>query len=331
MGVTCETIINTPPDGAFTPGSAVSGVVRYSIIDVPVKRIVISLRGAGILNVTKGRYIGSYTNSEDYVNTATFVNLNENDKSSGHVNTAQFQFQLPDNIPSSMIIKGQLEIICNMLYNLRVEFVVSGRFSWNKVFEKDIKVVSTAIRPALSMTPLTRIETKKLFTVLSKKNNVKIKATIQSCVLRPGGRLELAYEVENETNIDIISVETRLVEVYKYYDSNVSHAIAKVNKAVPNMQSKSAVVKSGESLKTRWEVDLPPNIYSIENSKMVIRSYACVLTTVLPVPHKNYHVVIPLQIGTWDDGGQSQSTTAGPSNEEPPPSYWLSTDNLNFE
>ncbi|KAL0881179.1 hypothetical protein ABMA27_002291 [Loxostege sticticalis] len=338
MGIFCETVIETPHSGVFVPGSPVTGFIRYAIPEnISVERIVISLKGTGRTRIDREKRMSSH-NEKVYVNAASFVEIDKNAKkySNEHKFEAHFSFDLPNNIPSSMKFHeptGSEKMTCHIYYVVRIEFVTSGLMTFNKEFEKEITVVSTDITPKLPVKPMIYGERRKVFQPFRRgKSFVKVKAIVQNSVIRPGGKLEIAYEVDNNTSLDIKSVDARIIETFKCFDSKGNLELERGRK-IKELTFKTGASKGDGSFKNSLEIDLLPELHNIENATILERCYYCILTTVLPKFHFNVHVIIPVQIGNWLETGnvleeESPFPLSGAFHHDLPPSYWQSLEDL---
>ncbi|XP_028166182.1 uncharacterized protein LOC114356977 [Ostrinia furnacalis] len=337
MGVYCDIGVNAPPTGAFGPGSVVSGAVQYAIEDnTPVDQIIITLNGTETLSIRKSdskpQDSRHYHGNEIIVNFAAVVKHNQT--TGGQLNRAEFSFVLPNNAPSSMKFTGRhgsYSGTCNIIYNIQAVFTVSGRLSFNKKFEKEIRVVSSAITPKLPTNPMTRGETKKLFQPFRRgKSIVSIKATIQNSVILPGGRVEIAYEIQNNTNLTIRAIEAKLMEAYNFYAYGIH--IVEMAQDVPSMFFKRGALESGETFSTTTTVVLPQYVHNIDNAKLVKRSYFFLITAELPTPHFDAKLLIPIQVGHPYNMVYESHPTEVPGtsyhHQDPPPSYWQSTKDM---
>ncbi|KAL0840776.1 hypothetical protein ABMA28_015959 [Loxostege sticticalis] len=305
MGIYCETDIHTPPGGIFAPGSPVTGVVRYTIDEgTSVDEVIISLKGVGKLDVTKYPQIefsATYTREEEHVNVASIVKTNDNEPIiRGKKYETEFNFTLPVEIPSSLEYKkrqGKYEVAIHINYKIQTKFIVAGRFSSNKKFIKEIKVANTAITPTLPMIPNVYAQSRKLFQPFRKAHSiVDIKATVLSSVVLPGGKLEIVYEVQNNTNLVVEAIKTNLFEAYDFYASKTH--IVKQTRRIKDLESKSGAVKSRDSFKSSCEFMLPPDLHNItQYSQLVRRGYFFLITVNLPSPYDDVDLRIPLEIG----------------------------------
>ncbi|KAL0892578.1 hypothetical protein ABMA27_015675 [Loxostege sticticalis] len=354
MGIYCATDIHTPPGGIFAPGSSVTGVVRYTIDEgISVDEVIISLKGVGKLVVEKNprsRYSTIYIREEEYVNVATIVKTDDNQPiKCGKKYETEFNFTLPVKIPSSLEhkkLQGKYEVAIHIYYNIRTKFLVAGRFSLNKKFTKEIKVANTEITPTLLMIPNIHGQRRKLFQPFRKAHSiVNIKATVQSSVLLPGGKLEIAYEVQNNSNLVVEAIKTNLFVAYDFYASKTH--IVKQTRRIKDLESKSGAVKSRDSFKSSCEFMLPPDLHNItQYSKLVKRGYFFLITVKLPSPYHDVNLRIPLEIGnpvynTVVSNELHQKAdnlavkdryieSAGTSHD-PPPSYWQSIEDIDAQ
>ncbi|KAJ2950269.1 hypothetical protein O0L34_g11632 [Tuta absoluta] len=90
---------------------------------------------------------------------------------------------------------------------------------------------------------------------------------------------------------------------------------------VQDTSSKTGVLKSGKTQHYEFEINVPADKTSIENSKIVLRKYVVLIKVVLPVPHQNVLLKIPVQIGDVirEDGLICEVLE---QNLEEPPTYW---------
>lgn len=325
MGVHCEINLFKPQDGAFIPGSTVSGIIRYAVDEETVfNEITVSLKGSGSLKLKdlrksrrerNGAHV--YRNSETYVNIKNVVH--NNDKSVPvPIGAYEFPFNitLPQNIPPSLKYYTRnisYDITCNIEYHIAIKFDRPGLFKFAKRMKKEITVVS-GIKPRLPMEPTIYGEQKKLFQLFTKKPSiVNIKANIQSCVYASGGSVLLNYEVFNQTNLNLKGVKTKLVETYTF--TTRGHRKIQVSNEVHDTESKTGSIASGASSNVDVSINIPFDIGSLEYSNMVSRDYFVYITAVIPFPHINAALKIPIQVGDYKEPNSENL-------DDPPPSYW---------
>ncbi|XP_013185253.2 uncharacterized protein LOC106130867 [Amyelois transitella] len=335
MGIHCQINLFKPPDGAFSTGSTVSGVIKYGVDEVTVfDKIVVSLKGQGVL-IVHDEHRRRDKRHETFRHTETYVdidNITNNEKKSSHeigMYETRFDFKLPDNIPSSLHYYGRntrYRIKCNIIYYIRIKFERPGFLQFAKRFKKELTVVS-AIKPTLLTEPVIYGEQKKLFQLFSKRNNVvKIKATIRNSVISPGGQIDLEYEVSNDTNLTINGVETKLVEIYTFKTYG-GREIKMIND-IDSTDSKTGSIKSDEKQNFDLLMNVPSDKTSLGFSNIVARNYFVRITTELPFPHINAVLEIPVEISDviQENHDPLQGTEIGqgpPDYNDPPPSYWV--------
>ncbi|KAL0881177.1 hypothetical protein ABMA27_002289 [Loxostege sticticalis] len=324
MGVHCEINLFKPQDGAFTPGSTVSGIIKYAVDEETVfNKITLSLKGNGLLILSDERRrrrdnrIHTYRNSEKYVDIENV--LHHSDKSVPVPIGAYefpFNFTLPQCIPPSLKYYTRnvsYVIRCNIKYYISIKFERPGLFKFAKKMKKEITVVS-GIKPRLPMEPTIYGEQKKLFQLFTRKPSiVNIKANIESCVIAPGRTVQLNYEVFNQTNLNLKGVETKLVEIYTF--TTRGQRKIKMSQDVKDTDSKTGAITSGDSSNMDLSINLPSDIGSLEYSNLVSRDYFVHITAEIPFPHINATLKVPLQIGDMNDPNLENV-------DDPPPSYW---------
>lgn len=352
MGIYCEIDTHTPPCGFFVPDRPVTGVLRYTLDEgTYVENIILSLKGVGNQIVIKDHYQKTekkYYCDEEYVYITSVIKIDENENVSGaRKYETEFNFPLPTDIPSSLEYKeeqGDFVVSSKISYNIRAKFIVQGRFSFNKKFTKEIQVASTAITPTLPMIPNIYGQRKKLFQPFTKGQSiVDIKAIVQSSVVLPGGKLEIAYEVQNDTNLVVKAIKTKLVEIYDFFYDKY-YPMCQMTHNVTDLDSKTSAVKSRDTFKSAVEIMLPFELHNMVHSQLVKRSYVFLITAKLPSPHRDVKLEIPLEIGnpvhiedisndrpqivypTTEDCVSDKNASMGAAGTScgPPPSYWQS-------
>lgn len=326
MGIHCEMNLFNPPDGTFVPGETVSGVIKYAVDrDTAVKRIIVSLKGGGVLRIrnTQRRQQNRpnvFYCFEEYVDIDNIIREDEKGILPFGCYETNFSFTVPKNLPPSFKYMKHLPhhiVKCKISYFVRIKFEKPGLFKLNKHFRYYITMLS-GVTPNLPTVPTVFSKDKNLCRLISSSpRTVKIRANVESCVLAPGTKIELNYEVHNNTNLVIKSVETKLIEVHSFKAR--SNRKIQNFKDVPDTDTKTASINSGDHQTMLIIMNLPPDIMSLENSKIVQREYAVKITVDLPMPHFNIVFEIPVQIGYRTD--LIEESAAIPINELPPP-YW---------
>lgn len=312
-----------PADEYFRPGSTVSGTVRYTLDkDDVFEKIIVSMKGIGRLRMrTRNRQNNpTYRNDEDYVDIDYVIYTNEKKAPlpRGSYET-KFSFTLPPNIPSSLKYHKTIPkyvIKCKILYYIRIKFEKPDLLQFDTRFKKNISVVSEII-PRLPTVPTICGEQKALMTLSqlfsNKKSVIEIKANIENSVLQPGGKIEINYEVSNDTNIVIKGVESKLKEVYTFTSKRGHKAHAKED--IPCTDTKTCSIKCGDKQTMDITINVPVDKKSLEHSKLVSRQYFVVIQAILPLPHRNTVLKIPIQI---DDNMDMFAASVN----DAPPSYW---------
>lgn len=323
MGIHCEINLFKTSDGVYKPGSIVSGIIKYAVDeDTIFEKITVSLKGKGhvmiqdLRRTRRDKSPNTYRSDEDYVDMDNVV-LN-NDKgvplSIGLYETG-FNFKLPYEIPSSLMYHNRnasYRVRCQIFYYVRIKFERAGFMNFDKKFKKELTVISR-IKPKLPKEPLIYGEQSKLFQLFKSKNSiVNIKANIGNSVIRPGGKVEIDYELFNDTNLVLSGVETKVIEVYTFKSK------AEMTSDVENTESKTGPVKSDEKQIERVSIQVPSDKSTLQFARIASRDYFVCITADLPFPHRNVVLKIPLEIG--EEIQMTESEQNEPN--DPPPSYW---------
>jgi hypothetical protein len=355
MGISVEILVNQPAEGYFVSGSTVSGVILYDLDKVyRFRRIVVSCKGIGRLSVQENaagqRKTRTYKHGEDYFNLESVVQQNENIETNPGPYQTQFNFLLPFNIPPSLKYSKRIDshkVKCVIKYYLRIKFEMPSMFQFDKRFRKEINLVSKLFVPRLSMSPTVYRETKQLSHLFSHKSNViNIKLVVHCSIVKPGEKVCINFDIENETDIDITCVTTKLVETYSF--SFPSHSNVNMSDKINLTNVVSPKIMSGETKTMLIECNVPEYLYTFDSSNIVNRNYFVRVKLILPMPYFNIPLLLPIQIGTAP-GWYSQPTASCqsvplsyqlsiPSTsqrsgahvnafEDPPPTYWEAMNN----
>ncbi|XP_059055531.1 uncharacterized protein LOC131849469 [Achroia grisella] len=326
MGIHCEINLHKRSDGVFVPGSVVSGTIKYGIdAETEFERITVSLKGHGFVIIrdqqakNRGRAVDTYRKSEDYVDIDNVVYTNEDKDAALPIGMyeTQFSFRLPEEIPSSLKYcnrTARYSVRCKIEYYVRIKFERQGMFNFNKRFKKEITVAS-GIKPRLPTTPVIHGKQKKIFQMFSKSNTVNIKANIQNSVIPIGGKIEFTYEICNNTKHTIKGVETKLIEIHGFTTGKVREV--EITRDIDGTDTKTGSLASGETMNLDGLINVPSERTSLEFSNVVAREYFLQIKAIIPFPHFNAVLKVPVQIGDII-GGDQQSLEC----DEPPPSYW---------
>lgn len=318
MGIFCQINLNKPPDGAFYGGEVVSGMIKYALDEpMEIEKITVSLKGMGNLRITertnqKDRR-HTYYSSEVYVDNDEVIEEGKHKVSPGSYEL-KFNFRLPQNIPPTFEYYKHIPsygVKCMIKYYVRIKFDRPGWFTFAKHFRKEITVAST-ITPKLSMVPVIFGERSNLLQLFSTKTSTVImKANIFNSVITKGGKIEIQSEIQNDTHVNIKSVQIKLVAIYTF--KSTGHTDVKAYEDIPDCDSKTGPIKNGEVQIMPLDIVVPSDIVSLENSKIVARDYIVRITAELPIPHRNVVLEVPVQIG---DNVQRDEIF------DPPPTYW---------
>jgi hypothetical protein len=329
MGIYCNIYVVQPPNNTFTPGSSVCGSINYTFDEATkVKRINVSLVGKGKLGVTKTTGHGQdrkrthYGRREEYVNVGSDILLDKEGKEIA-VGTYEtlFNFKLPENIPSSLKYAKNdtdYDIDCKIVYCVKIKFEFPNLFKFKRSFQSEIKVLS-GIAPKCSTGPLIYGERKKLFQIFGKKDSTLIlKAWIQNSIIEPNGKVKLNYELVNNTNKTVKGVETKIVEVFNFHTHENSEIKRYVD--IDFTYSMTCSIKGGETFGLPIVIDTPPGLVNLDHSRIMSRGYEVLITVILPMPHTNMVLHIPIQVGDVDVKPFNAEVSS--ITNESPPTYW---------
>ncbi|KAJ8721241.1 hypothetical protein PYW07_002016 [Mythimna separata] len=318
MGIFCQINLNKPPDGAFYSGEVVSGMMKYALDEpMEIDKITVSLKGTGHLRLTeksnqKNRR-HTYVNNEVYVDVDEVIQEGKYKVLPGSYEL-NFNFRLPNNLPPTFEFHkyvSRYSVNCKIKYYVRIKIDRPGWFAFAKHFRKEITVAST-ITPKLSIEPVMYGQRSQLLQLFSSKTStVVMKANILNSVITNGGKIKIQSEIQNDTNIIIKGVEIKLVEMHTFKAKG--HTEVKGYEDVPNCDSKTGSIQSGATQDMPIDIIVPSDKVSLDNSKIVSRDYIVRITAILPMPHRNVVLDIPVQIG---DNVQREEIC------DPPPTYW---------
>ncbi|XP_061723632.1 uncharacterized protein LOC133529838 [Cydia pomonella] len=339
MGIFCEINLNKPADGKYkyTPGSIVSGAIRYYLDEeYTFQRITISLKGLGKLRIqdqSRRRRDKKYRfwNSEDYVDIDHVIYTNEKKEplTIGQYEM-DFNFQLPENVPPSLKFykhTGKYKIWCFIKYYVRIKFERPGTLNLSTRYKKELNVISGAT-PRLSIEPLIHGDQKKLLkftSICSSKGVISVKATIASSIVKPGENIKIDCEIDNNTSVIVKGIKIKLIEVDKYSIVGYNEVMSKSD--VEGVNVNYGAIFAGEATTVSADLPIPNNCSSIEHSKMIARDYAVGIILLLPSPHINMYLEIPVQVieKLTDDEKNNDLTEEDDfsiENSDDPPSYW---------
>ncbi|XP_053612628.1 uncharacterized protein LOC128676516 [Plodia interpunctella] len=340
MGIHCQINLFKPSDGAYLTGSTVSGIIKYGVDQETIfDKITVSLKGSGNLILHDKRRRSNNQNYTTHRRTEDYVDIDNvivNEKQIPHdigMYETRFDFKLPDNIPSSLDYYHRdvkYRVKCKIVYYIRIKFERPGFLQFANRFRKELTVISR-IKPTLLNEPIMYGQQKKLFQLFSRKNStVNIKASVETPVIRPGGKINLDYEVANGTNLTVKGVEIKLVELYTF--TTVGGRKIKIMSDIDGTDMKTSSIKSDEKQNLNIVIVVPSDAdkTTFGHSNIVSRDYFVKLTTEMPFPHIDAILEIPMEIGDVIQEVQVQPCPCDdfeigetpPDYDNPPPSYW---------
>lgn len=101
----------------------------------------------------------------------------------------------------------------------------------------------------------------------------------------------------NDTDVTIKEVETKLVEKYIFTSHGGQRVKLRSDIGIDITDSKIDNINCFSTKNFDIEIPLPSELTSFDHSEMVSRNYFVVITVVLPIPHRNVVLKIPVQIG----------------------------------
>lgn len=325
MGVMCEINLQKKAEEDFKPGNLVKGAVRYALDkDTEYTDIIISLKGQAVCRWAEGggEYRRFYVGTEMLFIIEKSV-LEKGAKDSVMVPmgdyTAPFEFKLPDKIPASYKHDNLAHSASNRIkYYVRIKFIPSSTFNRVKKFKKKINVNNNKIDPTLSEGQVI-YGMQKQPTQLFKKdtNTINLKATLSKSYMKPGDKVEIIYEVENNSNISINRITTNLFECV----TSVANSGRKNKLKTKFKESKSAIGAIERKTAHTCGVVVPTleSMFTIQNCKVINRSYWIHVAMKFSMPHGNELLKIPLEIGYKYDEEMGEDEVDMP---EDPPGYW---------
>lgn len=335
MEIECEINLHKTSNDVYKPGQPVSGVIRYNINKTTTfTEIIVSLKGKGYV-----RTMNTYNTAIYYDHEETLVDIDNfiTEKNKPLTvpfgsQSVQFYFVLPPNLPPSFKYHDLIDmedVRCKIHYYVRIKFKRAGTFEFTKRFKK-VLILESDITPSLPRNPTVYSERKILNQLFSSgQQTVTLKVCIHDSVIIVGGNVNFKCEVENLTKITVKSLKVKLIEKCRFYQS-LNGSCVKLSKDVEGTVKATASISQGQTHSFNFELNLPYDKVSIENSKVMSRKYYVKILAVLPLPHKDVVLKIPLQIGCVNDEELLSDTACGgtlPVHNQPelldaPPSYW---------
>ncbi|CAB3243008.1 unnamed protein product [Arctia plantaginis] len=331
MGISCEIHLFKPVNGVYYSGQNVSGVIKYSVDEpMTVDKIVTSLKGIGYIAITADHgstWERTYKTTTSYIDVDTVI-IGEKKQISVGSYEIKFRYTLPGNIPSTMKARKAFKfksykVKCFIKYYIRIKFERPGVFAFNKHFRKEVDVLSKTV-PTLPREPAVYTENKKLLRLFTKQDSIiTINATILNSVIPMEGKIELRYEVQNNSHVVIKTTTTQLVQGYLF--KSKGHRKVIYGEAVPDTEAQTLPINCQETQNRTISIDVPSGLYNVENTMIVARFYRVRITAQLPIPYKNVILDVPVQIGIFEENlnvNRTEVTNEDINSDNLPPSYW---------
>ncbi|CAB3243369.1 unnamed protein product [Arctia plantaginis] len=328
MGIFCEISLFKPSDGVYKPGQTVSGVIKYNVDEpMEVDKVIMSLKGIGriVLTSNPGKHESNFVSEESYVDIDTII-IDEHKEIAVGLYQIKFNYNLPQILPSTLKFFKYFpgyKVKCSIKYYIRIKFEKPGLFVFNNHFRKTIQVKSE-VAPRLSREPVIYGETKNLTHLFSFSDSiVNIKATILNSAVPVGGKFEVHYEVQNNSQVVIKSIIVKLVEAYTFKAKGY-HKV-KYEEDIPGTETRTSSIECEDTLNNSIVVTAPSHIFSLSNAKIVARDFMIKIIAQLPLPHRNAVVSIPVQVGIFEENvdlNSCQQMSECVTYDDPPPSYW---------
>ncbi|KAH9635421.1 hypothetical protein HF086_006661 [Spodoptera exigua] len=293
MTLLCQILLEKAKEGVFRSGECVRGTLKYSV-DKPTKYETIYIRfvghGSCCWTESDGDDRKKYSNEEEYADDTQYIlKPNEENVLTGSYEHP-FEFQIPDNIPIS-----KKNDVCVIYYKVVAIFLKAEGLIKTKKFDAEIPVYGYVTR--CSPEPLIFGLQKDLFS-LTTTNKINVKASIDKTFVTPGENFTLLVTVNNNTDLQI-TIRTELVKFFTYRADDGHTRVDKYTVNGTLCDSPPMKVRSVSNL--TCIVPTLPSLYSIQYSKIVEGTYKVRVTAVVPFPHINEAVEIPVVIGEGKD------------------------------
>ncbi|XP_022814527.1 arrestin domain-containing protein 5-like [Spodoptera litura] len=289
MTLLCQILLEKAKEGVFRSGDYVRGTLKYSV-DKPTRYETIYIRFVGHGSVSWSESDGddrkTYSNQEEYADLTQYILKPNEDNVLNGCYDHPFEFLIPDDIPIS-----KKDDVCNIYYKVVAIFVKTEGFIKTKKFDAEIPVYGYVNR--CSPEPLVFGLQKELFS-LTTTNKINVKAEIDKTFVTPGENITLKVTVNNNTDFPI-TVRTELVKRFTYRSSDDYTRVDTITVIGTAASSPPMKVRSVSNL--TCIVPTLANLYSIQYSKIVEGIYKVKVTAIVPFPHINESVEIPVVIG----------------------------------
>lgn len=328
MVVICQIHLKRPPNSVYFPGSTVEGIVKYQIDkDTMFKSINVNFKGLGKCEWSNGitarnKHIGTEL---IFKQVKQVLENQDSDKVLVSAGTYcfPFKFVIPNNIPPTYY-----DDICFIHYYISFKLTQSGKYNATKKFSTKIPICSTVkAQNEGNIIYGVRKELTELFS--TSKGVINVRAILFKSLLKPEENIEVIYDINNESNVNIPEITCNLVEFITYTD-NYGNKATRIKKI---KQCKTAIknVDPRSSKSCRVNIATIADIVSIHHSEVLNRDYKLVVNIKLPMPHLNAQLEIPLNIGyTSYEDTPAQETCEVMQLADQPPSYWEAMEEETF-
>lgn len=289
MWIECSILLPAMPGGAFRSGQKVTGLLKYSLKNLTeFTSATIELKGKGKCSWSES---DSDNNSTSYYGKETYVYMvrnilhEKNNKIPAGVYEVPFEFVLPTGLPSWYKDHSN-----KISYRLIARFSKPGFFGNKKKIDTAIRVYGD-LEPC-SPEPIIFGLTKKS---LMSSGTIIMKAEIIKTLLVAGEPINLECSIVNNTSIPVTGIRLKLFSELTYTTTNGKRTQRRRN-SVKGSDNERLGPKTESVDKIPCTVRTSPDLYSIQNSKIVKREYKLQVTIIVPFPHRNESVEIPVVI-----------------------------------
>ncbi|XP_037298327.1 arrestin domain-containing protein 17-like [Manduca sexta] len=296
MGVLCQILIDRPFDGVHRAGGPVTGVVKYAL-DQPkeYKDIILALRGESWCHWSESdtdNETYNYTGKESHVcEEVSLLNPTHRTRTlPAGAYEHRFLFTLPKIIPPSF--KTRTGHVC---YKILLEFKKDAVFNATKSFKAEI-TVRNHLDATLLDTPTVFGADHKLFKPMSfGKQEVYLKGEIATPYIIPGDRAHLKLMITNDSTVHVKCLRAELVRCTIYTADG--GRTANREKKIKNCMVETAEVRPRSKAEMAVTVPTLELERTVQHSKVISNEYKILVTAVLPVPHRNVTVMVPILLG----------------------------------
>ncbi|CAB3238740.1 unnamed protein product [Arctia plantaginis] len=286
MWIECCILLPPIPGGAYRSCQTVTGMLKYSLKQpTEFTSATIELKGKGKCSWAESDSdSASCYGKEEYVFLVrNILKRNKNKLPAGHYNYP-FKFVLPPGLPSWF-----KEHTGKISYKIIARFSKPGFLDNKKEFETEIRVYGD-LEPCLKE-PVIFGLTK---TSLTSSGAIDLKAEIMKTLLVAGEHIKVECSIVNNTSIPVTDIRLKLFSETTY-TSNSKRKHQRRN-SIKGSATDRVGPKTNRVKKILCIVPTSPDLYSIQRSEIIKREYKLQVTAVVPFPHRNASVEIPVVI-----------------------------------